>query len=152
MDDLDSIDRRILTVLAEDARLSWRDLAERINLSLTPTIRRVRALENEGYILGYNAALSETKLSGELNVFVSVSLNQQNADALALFDTSIQKLPEVMDCYLMTGDADYLLRIVVRNILEYQRMVHELSQIPGVNHIKSSFALRPVIQKKNPKI
>lgn len=152
MTDLDSIDRRILTTLADDGRLSWRDLAERINLSLTPTIRRVRALESEGYILGYNASLSETKLSGDLNVFVSVSLIQQNADALALFDASIQKLPEVMDCYLMTGDADYLLRIVVKNILEYQRMVHELSQIPGVNHIKSSFALRPVIQKKKPKI
>lgn len=147
---LDSYDRRILTALATDGRLSWRDLAVHIGLSLTPTIRRVRRLEADGYIVGYGAVLSEAKLVGEMNVFVSVSLNSQAADVLEAFDRAIINLPEVMDCFLMTGDADYLLRVVVISIKDYQRIVHALAKVPGINHIKSSFALRPVIQRKSP--
>jgi DNA-binding Lrp family transcriptional regulator len=149
-DGLDSYDRRILVRLAEDGRMSWRDLADEIGLSLTPTLRRVRRLEVQGYIQGFGARLSEPLLIGNMSVFVSVSLERQADETLKAFDKAIVNLPEVMECFLMTGDADYLLRVVVRDLEHYQRIVHALAQMPGINHIKSSFALRPVIQRKSP--
>lgn len=150
VNDLDSFDRKILTLLAKEGRISWRELADRIGLSLTPTLRRVRMLEDEGFITGYEATLSEEKLAGQMSIFVSISLNRQASDALATFDDAIMKLPEVMECYLMTGDADYLLRIVVNDLPHYQTVVDRMAQIPDVNQIKSSFSLRPVVQRRSP--
>lgn len=149
-DRLDALDRKILALLAEDGRLSWRDLSEKISLSLTPTLRRVRRLEADGYIQGYGAALSEEKLVGGMSVFVSIWLSSQAVDVLAAFDEAIVRLPEVMECFLMTGDADYLLRVVVNDLDQFQRVVHALARMPGITNIKSSFALRPVIQRKAP--
>jgi Lrp/AsnC family transcriptional regulator, leucine-responsive regulatory protein len=149
---LDSYDRRILATLADEGRMSWRELSDRIGLSLTPTLRRVRRLEEDGYIEGYEARLNEHRLIGGMSVFVSVSLGRQAKDALIAFDASVIGLPEVMECYLMTGDADYLLRIVVRDLDHYQRVVNTLAQIPDINHIKSSFALRRVTQRRSPPI
>ncbi|RYD91022.1 MAG: Lrp/AsnC family transcriptional regulator, partial [Sphingobacteriales bacterium] len=117
---LDKFDFKILNALANDGRVSWRDLAEQIGLSLTPTLRRVRLLEEEGYIQGYFARLDETRLSGELVVFVSVAMDKQAVEALTLFEERVAQVPEVMSCFLMTGDADYLLRVVVRDLHTYQ--------------------------------
>ncbi|WP_310635254.1 Lrp/AsnC family transcriptional regulator [Burkholderia cenocepacia] len=110
---LDRIDIHILRELAADGRLSSRDLAERIGLSLTPTLRRVRHLEEEGYIRGYVAQLDESRLVGPVSVFVSVSLTKQSEAVIACFESEISAVPEVMSCFLMTGDADYILRVVV---------------------------------------
>ena len=145
---IDSIDRRILRVLAVDGRIAWRDLAQRINLSMTPTIRRVRRLEEKGLIEGYAARLNEEQLVGSISIFVSVSLERQTDSALASFEHQIAKSPNVLSCFLMTGGADYLLRVVVRDLDEFQRFVVEsLSRMPEVSRIQSSFALRSILQR-----
>ena len=143
---LDAIDKRILRILAEDGRITWSDLAERVNLSMTPTIRRVRKLEEQGIIEGYTAKLNEDQLVGSISVFVSVTLERQTKAALAVFEREIGNSPNVTSCFLMTGGADYLLRVVVRDLDEFQRFVVDLlSRIPEVARIQSSFALRSVL-------
>lgn len=148
---LDRTDLRILRELAGEGRLGWRELAERVGLSLTPTLRRVRRLEGEGYIQGYVAQLDEARLMGSVSVFVSVTLTSQAEDTLARFEAHIAQAPQVMSCFLMTGDADYVLRVVVKDLEAYQTfMSGTLTRIPGVAHIKSSFALKPVLQRSAP--
>lgn len=148
---LDRFDVKILTVLAEDGRISWRDLAARIGLSLTPTLRRVRRLETGGYITGYGARLDEDRLGDTISVFVQVTLSVQTEESIRLFEREITKAPEVMSCFLMTGGADYMLRVVTRDLASYQAfLMNGLTRIPGVAHIQSSFALRPVIQRHAP--
>src|ERR1700746_3244453 len=111
--ELDGYDYRILQELTRDGRLSWRDLADRIGLSLTPTLRRVRRLEETGYINGYSANLDERRLAGAMIVFISVTLERQVEDALTVFETEVLKLPQVMSGFLMTGGGDYLLGVGV---------------------------------------
>jgi len=148
---LDRYDLKILAAVAEEGRLSWRDLAEQIGLSLTPTLRRVRRLEETGYILGYSARLDETRLGHAISVFVSVTLTAQTEEAISAFEREIAKAPEGMSCYVMTGGADYLLRVVAPDLAGYQSfLMNSLTRIPGVAHIQSSFALRPVIQRAAP--
>lgn len=149
---IDSFDKRILTLLANDGRMSWRDLADAIGLSLTPTIRRVRHLEEIGLIQGYGAKLNEAALAGQMSVMVHVSLMTQSSDAMTRFDQAVIALPEVMECFLMTGDSDYMMRVVVRDLDHYQRFVHAIANIEGINNIKSSFALKPIIIRKDPSI
>ncbi|MFL9994476.1 Lrp/AsnC family transcriptional regulator [Paraburkholderia sediminicola] len=150
-DHLDRVDIKILRELAADGRLSWRELAERIGLSLTPTLRRVHQLEERGYIRGYVAQLDESRLAGSMNVFVSVTLERQSEAAIARFETEIALAPEVMSCFLMTGDADYNLRVVVRDLDAYHLfLTRTLTRIPGVEHIKSSFALKTVLMRSAP--
>ncbi|WP_408440969.1 MULTISPECIES: Lrp/AsnC family transcriptional regulator [Paraburkholderia] len=145
------MDIKILRELAADGRLSWRELAERIGLSLTPTLRRVHQLEERGYIRGYVAQLDEGRLAGSMNVFVSVTLERQSEAAIARFETEIALAPEVMSCFLMTGDADYNLRVVVRDLDAYHLfLTRTLTRIPGVEHIKSSFALKTVLMRSAP--
>ncbi|UTP38295.1 Lrp/AsnC family transcriptional regulator [Phenylobacterium sp. LH3H17] len=142
------MDMKILARLAKDGRISWRDLADEVGLSLTPVLRRVRRLESEGYITGYVAQLDESRLAGSMSVFVSVTLERQVKDALTAFEAEVRKLPQVMSCYLMTGGADYMLRVVVRDLAEYQALLLEgITNLPGVAHIQSSFALRPVLER-----
>jgi DNA-binding Lrp family transcriptional regulator len=149
--DLDRADTKILKFLSEDGRMSWRDLAEKVGLSLTPTLRRVRRLEEEGYILGYAAKLDEARLVGSMSIFVSVTLERQSEEILKVFESRIADVPEIMSCFLMTGGADYLLRVVVRDLKDYQDfLMNILTRIPGVVHIQSSFALKPVIQRPAP--
>ncbi len=148
---LDRIDLKILRELACEGRLGWRELAERVGLSLTPTLRRVRRLEDEGYIQGYVAQLDEARLAGSVSVFVSVTLTSQAEETLARFEARIAEAPQVMSCFLMTGDADYVLRVVVKDLEAYQTfMTGTLTRIPGVAHIKSSFALKPVLLRSAP--
>jgi len=153
MADLDRTDLKILRALADDGRLSWRDLAQNIGLSLTPTLRRVRRLEEEHYIRGFFARLDEERLSGGMSVFVSVSLEKQTGDYLARFEERIVQAPQVMSCFQMTGDADYMLRVVVKDLSAYQLfLTNTLTQIPGVAGIKSAFALKSVMLRSAPPI
>lgn len=144
---LDALDMRILRVLSEDGRMSWRDLADTVGLSLTPTLRRVRRLEADEFIKGYAARLCERKLGGKLNVFISVTLERQNDESLSVFETAIAALPEVASCYQMTGQTDYLLRVVVRDLDHYQRLLSQCTRIPGVAHIQSSFTLKTIVRR-----
>ncbi|MEM5274395.1 Lrp/AsnC family transcriptional regulator [Cupriavidus taiwanensis] len=149
--DLDKMDLRILRELAANGRLSWRELSERIGLSLTPTLRRVHKLEKEGFIKGYAAQLDETKLIGDLNVFVAVTLVNQSETAIKRFEKEIVVAPEVMSCFTMTGDADFILRVVVADMGSYQSfLTRTLTRIPGVEHIRSSFALKTVLNRNSP--
>jgi Lrp/AsnC family transcriptional regulator, leucine-responsive regulatory protein len=148
---LDRIDRRLLAILVDEGRISWRELAERVGLSLTPTLRRVERLQESGFIVGFGAKLDEARLGGGVSVFVSITLQAQTEAALARFEKAMSAAPEVMSCFLMTGDADYLLRVVVPDLESFQDfMMNRLTRIAGVAHIKSSFALRPVIQRSAP--
>ena len=149
--DLDRIDRNILSILAEEGRISWRDLAERVGLSLTPTLRRIKRLEEGGFIIGYMARLDEARLGGQMSVFVSVTLDKQSEDALEVFERHVSTAPEVMSCFLMAGGEDYLLRVVADDLVSYQAfMTGVLTRIPGVARIHSSFALKSVIQRSTP--
>jgi len=145
---LDAIDRKILETLQNDARIRNVELAERVGLSPSPCLRRVGMLEKNGIIKGY-ATLVDAKAAGlPVSVFVSVTLEKQVKKALGTFEKRINTCPEVMECYLMTGDADYLLRVVTSDLDAYERfLIDQLTRIPGVASIKSSFALKQVAYK-----
>ena len=143
--DLDAIDRRILAELQADARISNAALAAAVGLSPSPCLRRVRALEAAGVIKGYTALLEAGAVGLPISVFVQVTLERQVEQALETFERAIRERPEVMECYLMTGDADYLLRVVVSDLAAYERFLKEhLTRVAGVASIKSSFALNQV--------
>jgi len=145
---IDRTDQRILQVIQEDARISNADLAARVGLSPSPCWRRVRALEQRGVIRSYVTLASPKALGLSVNVFVNVTLDKQVEDNLERFERAVLARPEVMEVYLMTGDFDYLLRVVVPDIDSYQRFVLEhLTRIAGVASIKSSFALKQVQYK-----
>ncbi len=142
---MDSIDRHILRVLQEEGRLSNVDLAERVGLTPAPCLRRVRALEEARVIQKYAALVDSGTLNLGVTVFAQVTLDKQVKDQLEVFERSVREWPQVMDCYLMTGDSDYLLRIVLPDVEAYERFLNEaLTQVPGVASIRSSFALRQV--------
>jgi Lrp/AsnC family transcriptional regulator, leucine-responsive regulatory protein len=147
---LDKYDIQILEILSTDGRISWTELSERIALSQTPTLRRVRALESEGLITGYRAVIDEVRLGMGLSVFVSVSLERQTDEALANFENSISQLPSVMDCYMMTGDADYLLRVILPDVDAFRRFVSVVTTLDGVARVTSSFAVKSVVQRATP--
>ena len=145
---LDTIDLRILRELQADAGLSNVELARRVHLSPSPCLARVKALERAGLIRQYVALLDAKQLGLHLNVFISISLKQQSRQALELFEARVCARDEVMECYLMTGDADYLLRVAVPDIAALERFILEqLSPIPQVEKIRSSFALKQVRYK-----
>jgi DNA-binding Lrp family transcriptional regulator len=142
---LDALDRRILDVLQRDARISNVDLAEKVNLSPSPCLRRVRELEGTGVIRRYAALLDPLALGLSVSVFIHVALEKQVERVLDTFETAIRDRPEVMECYLMTGESDYLLRVVVPDMPALERFIVDfLTRIPGVGNIKSSFALKQV--------
>ena len=142
---LDAIDRKILTALQEDARLPNVELARAVGLSPSPCLRRVKALEAAGVIRRFATLVDQAAVGLPVSVFVSVSLERQVESALEVFEAAIQRRPEVMECYLMTGTADYLLRIVLPDLAAYERFLKDhLTRIPGVRSIQSSFALKQV--------
>jgi DNA-binding Lrp family transcriptional regulator len=142
---LDAIDRIILDRLQDDARLSNVELARAVNLSPSPCLARVRRLEENGLIRRYVTLLDPVKLGLTVSVLVQVTLEKQIEPALQAFEKAIRARPEVMECYLMTGDADYLLRVVVPDVPAFERFILDfLSRVPGVGNIKSSFALKQV--------
>jgi Lrp/AsnC family leucine-responsive transcriptional regulator len=146
--ELDRIDRRILSELQGNARISNQELADKVGLSPSPCLARVRALEARGLIRQYVALLDAKQLGLHLNVFISISLKQQNRQALQEFEERITIRDEVMECYLMTGDADYLLRVAVPDMPALESFILEqLSPIAQVEKIRSSFALKQVRYK-----
>ncbi|MBK3774710.1 winged helix-turn-helix transcriptional regulator [Azospirillum brasilense] len=142
---LDRIDRKILALLQQDGRMPNNELAERVGLSPSPCLRRVKALEDAGVIARHVALVDPAAVDLPVNVFVSVSLERQVEERIDAFEAAVMALPEVMECYLMTGDADYLLRVVVPDLASYERFLKEhLTRISGVANIRSSFALKQV--------
>ncbi len=145
---LDALDRAILAALLEDARLSQVELAERIPLSPTAIARRIRALEDAGVIEGYRAQINGRALDLGMTVIVHIGLKSQNVDLLDAFEKAVGKAPAVVSCYLMSGEDDYLLTVVARDLPDFERIHKEqLSRLPGVVRMKSSFALRDVARK-----
>src|ERR1700683_1161436 len=145
---LDAINVRILSELQEDCSLTNTELAERVGLSPSPCLARVRALEEAGVILRRVALLHPIKLGASVSVFIQVTLERQTESQLDAFESAVARFPEVMECYLMTGDSDYLLRVVVSDTLALQHfIVDRLSKTRGVANIRSSFALRQVKYK-----
>ena len=142
---LDETDRRILRVLQASGRLSIQELAEQVGLSASPVARRVRILEEAGVLTGYSALIDEAKLGFGVSVFVSVQLDKQIDQALALFETAIKGFPEVVDCWLMTGNRDYLLRVATADLAEFEAfLTGRLTKVQGVANIESSIPLRRV--------
>jgi len=145
---LDKTDQRILNELQQDASLSNVELAKRVGLSPSPCLARVRALEKSGVIRQYVALADAAQLGLGLNVFISISLRTQSKDALARFEQRISEQEEVMECYLMTGDSDYLIRVVVADIAALERFIlDQLTPIADIEKIRSSFALKQVRYK-----
>ena len=145
MDEFDHIDWRILARMQEDARISNVDLARAVNLSPSACLARVRALEASGIISRHVTLLDPLKCGLTVSVFIQVTLEKQVGQALNIFEKAIRERPEVMEGYLMTGDADYLLRVVVSDVQELERFIVDfLARIPGVGNIKSSFSLKQV--------
>ena len=142
---MDAIDLKILDRLQHDARIANVELAKAVNLSPSPCLARVRALEEAGLIDRYVTLLDAKKLGLTVSVLVQVTLEKQIEPALETFEKAVRERPEVMECYLMTGDADYLLRVLVPDVPAFERFILEfLSRVPGVGNIKSSFALKQV--------
>jgi DNA-binding Lrp family transcriptional regulator len=143
--ELDTTDWKILRLLQSDARISNVDLARQVGLSPSPCLNRVRALEQSGYISRYVSLLDPLRVGLKVSVFIQVTLEKQIEPALATFERAIRDRPEVMECYLMTGDADYLLRVVVPDLQAVEHFIlNFLSRVPGVGNIRSSFALKQV--------
>lgn len=143
--DLDEIDRRILAALQGNARLRNVELADQVGLSASPCLRRVRHLEQTGVIRGYATLVDPEAVGLPVSVFVQVTLEKQAEATLETFEAHIEQWPEVMECYLMTGDADYLLRVVAADLTAYQEfLMNKLTRVKGVASIKSSFALKRI--------
>ena len=143
--DLDAIDQRILENLQNDARMANVTLAEKVGLSPSPCLRRVGRLQEIGVIRGYATLVDAEAVGLPVSIFVNVTLEKQVEGALETFEKDIRAQPEVMECYLMTGDFDYLLRVVTSDLQAYERFLMEhLTRVPGVASIKSSFALKQV--------
>ena len=145
---LDIVDLRILDELQKDGSLTNVELARRLHLSPSPCLARVRALESRGVIQRYVAIVSAASLGLGLNVFINISLKAQSKEALAIFERRINEQEAVMECYLMTGDSDYLIRVAVADIAALEKFILEqLTPIPGIEKIRSSFALKQVRYK-----
>ena len=144
----DGTDRRILEVIQEDARISNTDLADRIGLSPSPCWRRVRTLEDNGVIERYVTLVNAKAVGLPITVFATVTLEKQVESALESFEKAVTERPEVMECNLMTGEFDYLLRVVVPDLTAYERfLMDHLTRIKGIASIKSSFSLKQVSYK-----
>jgi DNA-binding Lrp family transcriptional regulator len=145
---LDKIDSRILEIIQEEARISNTDLADRVGLSPSPCWRRVRTLEADGVIERYVTLVNAKSVGLPINVFATVTLEKQIEPALEAFEKAVTQRPEVMECNLMTGEFDYLLRVVVPDLGAYERfLMDHLTRIKGIASIKSSFSLKQVCYK-----
>lgn len=147
--ELDRYDRQIFRVLQEDGRISNQDLADRIGLSPSPCLRRVRALEESGLITGYRAHLDVKALGFSLTALIHISMDLHTPERFKHFETQISEIPEVMECLLITGQtADYQLKVAVRDMDAYQELLlNHITRIKGVTGVHSSFVLRRVVDK-----
>ncbi|CAH1668006.1 Lrp/AsnC family transcriptional regulator [Chelatococcus asaccharovorans] len=142
---LDDIDRKIIAAVQSDGRMTTHELAERVGLSPSPCARRLRLLEDAGVIKGYTAIIDQTKVGLPVSAFASIKLERQREEDLDRFAKAVALWPEVADCYLMTGQRDYLLRIVVKDLKAYEQFLKDkLTRLDGVASIETSFALGQV--------
>jgi len=146
---LDRYDQHILEILQADGRINNQDLADRIGLSPSPCLRRVRALEESGLIVGYRALLDAKKLGLTLTALIHISMDKHTPERFANFEATVSLLPEVLECLLITGqNADYQLKVAVRDMDDYQALLlNKLASITGVTGVHSSFVLRQVLHK-----
>ena len=146
--DIDATDRALMTILQDDARITNNDLAERVHLSPSACLRRVRRLEERGFIDRYVTLLDPAAIGRPTTVFVEISLASQDEGQLDAFEAEVIKRPEIMSCHLMAGNADYLVQVRCADVDDYER-IHRthLAMLPGVTRIRSSFALRTVCQR-----
>lgn len=146
---LDRYDKHILEILQQDGRINNQDLADRIGLSPSPCLRRVRALEESGLIMGYRALLDAQKLGLTLWALIHISMDLHTPERFANFEAAVSVLPEVLECLLITGqNADYQLKVAVRDMDHYQALLlNKLTRIEGVTGVHSSFVLRRVVDK-----
>jgi len=146
--EIDSIDREILAELQTNGRITNQELSERVGLSPSPCLRRFKHLENSGVISRYVALVNPQAIGLAVTAFVRVRLDQQDDRHLATFEAAVADFPEVMECYLMTGDADYQLRVLVESLNAFEDFLRQkLTKINGVAQVTTSFALRPVVYK-----
>ena len=145
---MDSIDRKIVRVLQADGRIKLSDLAEQVGLSPTPCARRLDRLQETGVITGYAAQVDAEKLGLPVTIFISVELAAQDRAAIDAFERAIARCEEVMECYLMTGSRDILLRVVAADLGAFDAFLeNRLMQIPGIRNLRSNFALRTMIKR-----
>ena len=147
---IDRYDQQILEILQADSRINNQDLADRIGLSPSPCLRRVRALEESGLIVGYHAELDAKKLGLSLTALIHISMDRHTPERFVNFETTVGLLPEVQECLLITGQsADYQLKVVVRDMDHYQALLlNKITRIEGVTGVHSSFVLRRVVSNK----
>ena len=142
---LDKFDKHILEILQNDATLAIQEIADRVGLSSTPCWRRIQRLEQEGYIEKRVALLSSEKLNVGVTVFVAIKTNQHNKQWYSQFSAVVEAIPQIVEFYRMSGDTDYLLRVVVPDIKSYESFLHEVAfRLPGVTHVRSSVVLKEV--------
>ena len=138
---MDSKDRQIVQALQAEGRLTNQDLSEQVNLSPSPCLRRVRLLEEQGVIKGYTALVDQKAWGLPVTVFIRIKLERHGDDAVSAFERAIQDMPQMMDCWLMTGRSDYLLRVIAADLDDYETFVRrELQRVPGIASIDTSFA------------
>jgi DNA-binding Lrp family transcriptional regulator len=148
MDQLDQIDRAIIRELQGDGRLPNVDLANRVGLSQTACLRRLKKLEGSGVIKRYGCVIDQTQVGLPVSVFVSVTMERQIEDELSRLEREIATWPEVMECYLMTGNSDYLLRVVTRDLASFEQFLKtRLTRMTGIANIRSSFALKQIVYR-----
>jgi Lrp/AsnC family transcriptional regulator, leucine-responsive regulatory protein len=142
---LDRIDRHILSCLQKTGRISYTDLAERVGLSTSPCMERVKRLERDGFITGYHAHLNPDLLGYDMLVFVEISLSYQSEDAFERFSRAVKELPYVLECHLVSGDADYLLKARLQDMSHYRELLGDmLLKLPGVKNSKSYVVMESV--------
>ena len=149
MASLDKIDRQILALLRENARISNLELAERVNLSPTPCARRIKQLEDAGVITGYSVTTDPIKLGYQLSVYIAISMDKHTAERFSNFEKKLREFPEVVSCSIVTGRSeDYLIKALVKDMAHYEEfLLHRLNRIEGIAQVHTSFELRQVFEK-----
>jgi DNA-binding Lrp family transcriptional regulator len=142
---MDQFDKKLLSILQTNGRISNVELSEAVNLSESACLRRVKSLEERGFIDKYVALLDQKRAGLTDTVFVHIVLKREEKSELLAFEEAVKEIPEILECYLMTGEFDYLLHLVVANMADFERLHNEsLTQLPGVSRVNSSFAIRTV--------
>ena len=142
---MDHFDKKLLSILQTNGRISNVALSEAVNLSESACLRRVKSLEERGFINKYVALLDQKRVGLTDTVFVHIVLKREEKSELLAFEEAVKEIPEILECYLMTGEFDYLLHLVVANMADFERLHNEsLTQLPGVSRVNSSFAIRTV--------
>lgn len=145
---MDQIDHKIVRALQKDGRMTVTELADKVGLSPTPCARRLDRLQRDGVITGYSATVDPAKLGLSVSIFVSVELEKQDRAAVDAFEKAILRCDEVMECYLMTGSRDILLRVVAADLAAFDRFLeNRLMKVPGIRNLRSNFALRTMVRR-----